>query len=220
MVVEIDEATKREVMEIFKRMDKPVKLYVFTTEKHCLYCSEVEEIVDKLSELAHGRIEVAKCKCDVDTPEARELRVARHPAIVIKAEGGGLLKYYGVPSGYEFGVLVETIMAASTGDLAMPLSVIDLVRKVEKRAHIQVFVTPTCPYCPVMALTAFKFALINENVEADVIESMEFPELVRQYNVFAVPKTVINDKVEFEGAIPEPIFASKLLEAVMGEGAT
>ncbi len=40
-------------------------------------------------------------------------------------------------------------------------------------------------------------------VTADVIEANEFPEYSQRYNVYAVPKTVINDQIQFEGAIPE-----------------
>ena len=35
-------------------------------------------------------------------------------------------------------------------------------------------------------------------VRADMVEATEFPHLVQKYNVFGVPKTVVNDEVEFE----------------------
>ena len=58
-----------------------------------------------------------------------------------------------------------------------------------------------------MATMAHRFALVNQNLTADVIEAVEFPELAKRYGVMAVPKTIINDRVEFEGAIPEREFA-------------
>lgn len=36
----------------------------------------------------------------------------------------------------------------------------------------------------------------------------------RAYRVMAVPKIVINDRVEFEGALPEAEFLSAVLRAV------
>ncbi|MCD6479721.1 thioredoxin family protein [Candidatus Bathyarchaeota archaeon] len=56
-----------------------------------------------------------------------------------------------------------------------------------------------------MATMAHRFALVNQNLTADVIEAVEFPELAKRYGVMAVPKTIINDRVE--GAIPEREFA-------------
>ena len=45
------------------------------------------------------------------------------------------------------------------------------------------------------------------------MEAPEFPELSRAYRVSAVPKVVINDRVEFEGALPEPQFVEAVLRA-------
>ena len=56
-------------------------------------------------------------------------------------------------------------------------------------------------------------AVASERVRATAIEATEFPELSRTYRVMAVPKIVINDRVEFEGALPEPEFLGKVLSA-------
>ena len=57
-------------------------------------------------------------------------------------------------------------------------------------------------------------AVASERVTAVAIEATEFPELSRAYRVMAVPKIVINDRVEFEGALPEPQFLEHVLRAV------
>jgi hypothetical protein len=57
-------------------------------------------------------------------------------------------------------------------------------------------------------------AVASERVTATAIESTEFPDLSRAYRVMAVPKIVINDRVEFEGALPEPQFLEAVLRAV------
>lgn len=53
----------------------------------------------------------------------------------------------------------------------------------------------------------------NDLITAESIEATEFPDLSRQYRVMAVPRTVINDKVAIEGALPESIFIDRILEA-------
>jgi predicted DsbA family dithiol-disulfide isomerase len=57
-------------------------------------------------------------------------------------------------------------------------------------------------------------AIASDRVTAECIEATEFPELSRRYQVMAVPKIVINDKVQFEGAIPERDFVGAVLRAV------
>jgi alkyl hydroperoxide reductase subunit AhpF len=56
-------------------------------------------------------------------------------------------------------------------------------------------------------------AVASDKVTATAIEATEFPDLSRTYRVMAVPKIVINDRVEFEGALPEPQFLDAVLRA-------
>ncbi len=56
-------------------------------------------------------------------------------------------------------------------------------------------------------------AVASDRIRSTAIEATEFRELSRAYRVMAVPKIVINDRVEFEGALPEPDFLSAVLRA-------
>jgi predicted DsbA family dithiol-disulfide isomerase len=61
-------------------------------------------------------------------------------------------------------------------------------------------------------------AVESEYVTADVIEAQEFPDLAHRYNVRGVPKIVINDSVEFVGALPESQYLSYVKAAVAANG--
>ena len=63
---------------------------------------------------------------------------------------------------------------------------------------------------------AQQMAIASPRITAECIEATEFPELSQRYQVMAVPKIVINDRVQFEGAIPENDFLSAVLQAVDG----
>jgi hypothetical protein len=60
-------------------------------------------------------------------------------------------------------------------------------------------------------------AITSSRVRAECIEANEFPDLSERYRVMAVPKIVINDSVEFEGALPERDFLGAVLQAVGSE---
>jgi predicted DsbA family dithiol-disulfide isomerase len=62
-------------------------------------------------------------------------------------------------------------------------------------------------------------AVASDKVRADCIEAGEFPELSQQYRVTAVPTVVINDRVQFQGALPEREFLAAVLKAVSPDGA-
>ncbi len=213
MSIIIDKKTLDYTKEIFKKLESEVKLYLFTTKMHCLYCNEVEKLIDIISNLSN-LIKVIKCECEVDSPEAKKFDIDKHPAIVLHGKEEYNIRYFGIPGGYEYGVLIEDIVDVSLGKTDLPKEIVDSLYKINKPIHIQVFVTPTCPYCPIAARTAHKFAIINKNIKADVIEAIEFPNLARKYNVLAVPKIIINDIIEIEGAVPEKFFLNKILEAL------
>jgi hypothetical protein len=61
-------------------------------------------------------------------------------------------------------------------------------------------------------------AVASEQVSATAIEATEFPDLSRRYRVMAVPKVVMNEDVQFEGALPERQFLDAVLRAAATAG--
>jgi glutaredoxin len=80
---------------------------------------------------------------------------------------------------------------------------------------LQVFVTPTCPYCPQAVVLAHQMALESPMVEAEMVEAMEFPELSNQFGVSGVPQTTINSGAgTVIGAVPEDSLLVEIQEAL------
>jgi len=61
---------------------------------------------------------------------------------------------------------------------------------------------------------AHKLAIENEHITADVVEVSEFIDMAQRYRVQGVPKTVVNDRIEIVGAVPEPRFVQQVLQAL------
>jgi hypothetical protein len=61
---------------------------------------------------------------------------------------------------------------------------------------------------------AHQFAMENELIKADCIESIEFPDLAQKYSVYAVPRTIINESAFIEGSMPENFFLERILETL------
>jgi len=60
--------------------------------------------------------------------------------------------------------------------------------------------------------------MASERITADAVEVSEYPDLINKYNIRGVPKIVINDQVEFEGALPEKQFVERVLSAKQQKG--
>ncbi|MCD6591689.1 MAG: thioredoxin family protein [Thaumarchaeota archaeon] len=210
----LKERDKRLLKARFSRdLANRVRLIVFTQEFECEYCREVRELMEELAELDEKiRVEVYDFKADRGLAE--RLRVDKIPALLLFGEREYGVRFFGIPSGYEFTTLIEDVIDVSRGSSRLSPQVRERVRSIDKQVHIQVFVTPTCPYCPMAVRAAHQMAIENPMITADMIEALEFPHLANRYQVMAVPKIIINDKVSFEGAVPEPLFVEHVIAAL------
>jgi glutaredoxin-like protein len=213
MVVEMDDATREQVREMFEGLVTEVKAHLFLDEADCLYCNDVKDMVDQLAELT-DKINVIEHKDSLDSGKAKEWGVEYHPAIVLHGEKEYRIKFYGIPAGHEFGALVNTIINVSTGTPTLPPEIIEDIASIDKPINIKVFVTPQCPYCPDMTRLSHQAAIINPLIDSIMIESLEFKELTAKYSVFGVPKTVLNETTFIEGLPPVEMFVEKLFEAI------
>jgi predicted DsbA family dithiol-disulfide isomerase len=47
-----------------------------------------------------------------------------------------------------------------------------------------------------------------------MVEAMEFPHLAQRYSVMGVPRTIINGADYIEGAVPEQLFISRVVDTI------
>jgi glutaredoxin-like protein len=196
----------------------PVKLVMFTQEHECQFCAETRQIVEEIAGLS-DKVEAEIYDFVADEAAVELYRIDKIPAIaIVRLEDGKErdygVRFYGIPSGYEFTSVIEDIVDISKGESGLQPRSKEAVAVLTEPVHLQVFVTPTCPYCPQAVQLAHKFAMESDLITADMVEAIEFPHLANKYAVHGVPRTVINEKYNQEGAVPEPLMLAKLLEAV------
>ncbi len=210
----LDDHVREEVKRELAGLPGAVKLLVFTQEFECDYCAETRSLAEELSELS-DRIEVEVHDLLGSKAVAEVYGIDKIPAIVVLGEGDRDygIRFFGVPAGYEFSSLLEAIKMAASGDSGLSPEAKKALAGLKNPVHIQVFVTLTCPYCPMAVQLAHRCAVESEHVRADMIEASEFPHLANRYGVYAVPKVVMNERVSFEGALPEKAFVDYLLAA-------
>ncbi|MDQ7028315.1 MAG: thioredoxin family protein [Ardenticatenia bacterium] len=213
----IAEQDRTYLQDEFDRMEHPVRLVLFTRESDCQFCRETRQIVEELTSLSDN-VQTEIFDLQADAEHAQALGVDKAPAIVLlRADNEPSdygIRYYGIPSGYEFSSLVEDILMIGRGDSGLQAATREALADLKVPVHIQVFVTPTCPYCPRAVHMAHQMAFESPLVHADMVEAMEFPDLAVKYDVMGVPRIVINEETHVEGAVPEPVMLQAVLEAV------
>ena len=205
----LQESDKEMIRKIFVGLAGDVKLKVFTQELECNFCKETRELALDLGTLS-SKIKVEIYDFVKNGDEVMAYKIKRIPAIAIVGKLDFGIRYYGVPAGYELTTMIDTIIDVSKGSTKLPEAIKNRLAEIKKDVHLQVFVSPTCPYCPKAARIAHQFAIENENIRSDVIEMMEFPYLVQKYSVMSTPHIVINEDTSFMGAHPAEIFNDQI----------
>lgn len=61
---------------------------------------------------------------------------------------------------------------------------------------------------------AHRLAMASDWVTADMVEASEFPHLANRYHVYGVPRTVVNEVIHMEGAYPEDMLMTELMQVL------
>ena len=214
----LNDDIQQQLRDTFAALDAPVKLVVFTQGEggalECAMCGDTRQLAEEVAALSPLlSVEVRDFVKDAEIAE--QYGIDKIPAMAIVRGGDAPLDYgirlYGIPSGYEFATLVEDIRMVSAGNAGLSAATLAELGKLAGPVNIQVFVTPTCPYCPRAVILAHALAMASDNVTAAMVEATEFPHLANRYQVYGVPRTVINDVIHVEGAVPERALINKLM---------
>ena len=209
----ISDLEKDVIKKKFTALVNDVELVNFTQEYECQFCKEARDIVLQLGALS-PKIKAKVFDFVNNGDDVTKFNIKKIPAIAIIGKQDYGIRYYGVPAGYEFTAFIDDIIDVSNGTTALSEIIKKKLADIKKPVHLQVFVSPTCPYCPKAARIAHQFAIENEFIRADVIEMTEFPYLVQRYSVMSVPHVVINEDTSFVGAQPPDVFIEQIHTAL------
>jgi glutaredoxin-like protein len=209
----IQDDVAAELKKEFAALTGPVRLAVFSQALADPESAQLKRMVEELAAL-DARLSAESYNFVLDKEKAEALGVARIPAVaILGAEKDYGIRFYGLPAGYAFGILVDAILDVSRGDSGLAPETRAALAELARPVHLQVFSTPTCPFCPRAVRLAYQFALESDKVSADGIEVTGFPDLARRYRISSVPKTVVADGVEFVGAQPEAVLLQHVQQA-------
>ena len=211
----LNEDDKAEVRKRLEALTGKVQLILFSQKLAgtCQFCAETEQLLTEVAELSDA-IDLELKNFITDTDDVQSYGIDKIPATVIRGDTDHGIRFYGIPTGYEFATLLETLLQVSAGDSGFPEQLKAKIKELKQPVHIQVFVTPTCPYCTGAAITAMKLAMEHDRITTDIVEVTEFPQLAQKYGVMGVPKVVMNESHAFEGALNEEAFVEQVLGSI------
>jgi len=183
----------------------PEKVHVlfFGSEKNCRSCKDTMNFVSEFCDL-NEQLEFEAYDTVQNEDQKIKYNIDKVPSIVVldKDRNDFGIRFYGIPAGYEIHSLIASVRELGGVSAGLPAEIEERISKIDKEIHIQVFVTPTCSYCPGAVITGHRLAFLNKNIKTDMIEANSFPDEAAKYGVKSVPKIVINEDNEFVGTQP------------------
>jgi glutaredoxin-like protein len=146
----MDERVRTQVRSALADLPRPVKLLMFTQGEggalECDYCGDTRQLLEELAGLS-GKLTLDVRDFQRDEPDAKTYGIDKIPAVALLADGDAPKDYgirlYGVPAGYEFSSLIESIRLVSRGNAGLSADTLQKIAQIKQPVHIQVFVTPT-----------------------------------------------------------------------------
>jgi glutaredoxin-like protein len=208
-----------QVQQVFEDLEKPVQVLFFGQKTECEYCADALQLIEEVTGIS-DKLDLSVYDIDDDAAVAQQYKADKTPGLVIAGRDGDQIldygiRYAGIPSGHEFSSLINDLVLVSGRESGLNEETRQFLDGLTQPVLLQVFVTPTCPYCPRAVVLAHQMALESPMVEAEMVEAMEFPELATRFGVSGVPQTTINEGAgTVVGAVPEEHLVSEIHHAL------
>lgn len=189
-------AVKKQLAPVLERLEKSIVL------EFCLDNSsisrEMEGFGNELKELS------PKIRCVFKRKEADTQNTGdgiEYPSIRFCGEKGDYLgtSFHGVPGGHEFNSFVIAVYNASGPGQPIDAELLERIRNLNARHHIQAVVSLSCTMCPELVMAVQRIALESPAVTADVYDMAHFPELKDKYQIMSVPCMIIDGEGVYFG---------------------
>jgi alkyl hydroperoxide reductase subunit AhpF len=130
------------VKKEFEKLGGPVKLTVFAAELGGEHNTQTVALIREVAALS-DKLSVTVLNPHIDKEQAAAYGVDAAPVVVVEGARDYGIRFLGVPAGYEFSNLIDSIVTVSTGEPALTAETRTALEGLTEDVTIKVFTTPT-----------------------------------------------------------------------------
>ena len=143
----LNEDNHNRVREVFKEMQSPVDVVLFSSTANCEYCESTQQLLEEVTGLSE-KIQLEVHDLDADRDLAASYGIDKAPGFAIVAKPADTpvdfgIRFYGIPSGHEFTTLVNDLVMVSAQSSGLNPETVSSLQEIKTPVHLQVFITPT-----------------------------------------------------------------------------
>ena len=161
---------------------------------------DIADLSDKVTALIYKKGENPEMEAKV--------HANRFPIVAILNKDGEYsgVKFHGVPGGHELNSFIIAMYNVAGPGQEISANVLNDIKSIDKKINIKVAVSLSCHVCPDVVMAAQRIAIENPNIETEMLDLSNFPELKEKHKIMSVPAIIVNDsKVYFGGKKLEEI---------------
>ena len=194
----LNDALRGQIATVLGRMENNVTLVTIVDPSNDKSV-ELRDLVIDIADLGEKLEAVVKTKGE-DSALEEKVNADKFPVVALLDKDGNYagVKFHGVPGGHELNSFLLAIYNLAGPGQALDAQVLEAIKSVDKKVNIKVAVSLSCHLCPDVVVGAQRIAIENPNVETEMLDIANFPELKTKHKVMSVPCMIINDeKVTF-----------------------
>ncbi len=217
-----DDRFKEIIKREMAKLNKPVKLKVFTSQKiqadgtkirACMDCGQFMALLRVYEENSNGMLTIEEMSID-DNPEfAKKYDITRVPTILfIDDNEKEIIRYLAAPKGGEIQPFIQSIFTFAGVPNYYEATIKQNLDRIPQ-STIKIMMTETCPYCPQVIAISNLFAIASKGkIRTVIIDIMANPDIGQYYDAAGVPYTIINDQKTLVGMVGP----NEILQALIG----
>lgn len=162
---------------------------------------ELEGFLEEVSTLSENINLISKDKGE-DISLEEKVNADKYPVVALlnsKEDYTGV-KFHGVPGGHELNSFILAIYNLAGPGQEIDKVSVEKVASITERKNIKVAVSLSCHLCPDVVASAHRIAILNENIEAEMIDINDFGDIKKKHKIMSVPAIIIDDEVIHFGA--------------------
>jgi NADH-dependent peroxiredoxin subunit F len=193
----LDDNIKGQLKAYFEKIQNPVELIASLNESD--KSSEMLTLINEVAALSE--------KITVSTNGVATNR----PSFTVGAAGGqARISFAGLPMGHEMTSFVLAILQSGGYPPKVEQSIIETIKELPGKLHFQTFISLSCHNCPDVVQALNLMAVLNPNIEHEMVDGALFQDLVNQHQVMAVPTVILNGSVFGQGRMTVEEIVAKL----------
>ncbi len=207
----ISKDSVKTIQEELQNLRDPVNVLVFTSEE--LNKPFNEFTIKLLTELSGISDKILPKFETIGSELSKKYDITGSPTLLIQPDKYNI-RLSGAPAGEELPTFLLALIMASAGTTILSSASKARLEDLKDKRNLKVFVSPTCPYCPLQAALAVAVAIEKPGlVSTEIIEIYENKDLAARFDAFSVPQTFVDDRLVGVGLQPEEVFVEEVITA-------